>query len=243
MTSAFLSYKIAKDFSKHPQNFGKGEPDGVIASEAANSACTGGALIPMLSLGIPGDPTVAVMMGGLLIQGLTPGPMLFFTQIEVLTGIFAAFLVGGLLLLPIGLASITVFIRVLKTPLSIIMASVVLLIILGTFWVQRYIFDLWQLWFFGAIGYGMRKTGFPLAPVAIGFVLGRIFEVNMRRTTIVMSGDFFSYIMSRPVALVILILVGISLFVPLAQTQYQRWTKIRAERAKDYNRKTEDKIS
>jgi len=217
-TASFFSYKLAKDLSKRPEGFGKGEADGVIASEAANSACTGGALIPMLALGIPGDPVVAVVMGGLLIQGLTPGPTLFFTQPDVLTGIFGAFLMGGILLLPIGLASISIFIRVLRTPLSILMAAVLLLLILGTFWVQRYILDLWQLWFFGIVGYGMRKTGYPLAPVAIGYVLGPIFEVNLRRTTIVMSGDFLGYMMSRPITMTLLVLVGIALLLPVFQS-------------------------
>ena len=236
-TSSFLSYKLAKDFSKRPGNFGKGEPDGVIASEAANSACTGGALIPMLALGIPGDPVVAVVMGGLLIQGLSPGPTLFFTQAQALTGIFAAFLIGGILLLPLGLASISVFMRVLKIPLSILLAAVLALIIIGTFLVQRHIFDLWQLWFFGAVGYAMRKTGFPLIPVVIGFVLGPIFEVNLRRTTIIMSGDFFGYMATRPVALVVLVLAAIALLAPLVQTWYLRLTQIRAERAKGSHQK------
>lgn len=224
-TSAFLSYKLAKDFSKHPETFGKGEPDGVIASEAANSACCGGALIPMLALGIPGDPVIAVVMGGLLIQGLAPGPMLFFTQAEALTGIFAAFLIGGMLLLPMGLASISIFIRVLKAPLSMLLASVLALIIIGTFLVQRYLFDLWALWFFGALGYAMRKTGFSLVPVVIGFVLGPIFEVNLRRTTIIMSGDFLGYILTRPIALGVLILAAIALVFPLLQSWYLRLKK------------------
>jgi len=237
-TSAFLSYKLAKDFSKHPETFGKGEPDGVIASEAANSACCGGALIPMLALGIPGDPVIAVVMGGLLIQGLAPGPMLFFTQAEALTGIFAAFLIGGMLLLPMGLASISIFIRVLKAPLSMLLANVLALIIIGTFLVQRYLFDLWALWFFGALGYAMRKTGFSLVPVVIGFVLGPIFEVNLRRTTIIMSGDFLGYILTRPIALGVLILAAIALVFPLLQSRYLRLKKRRAESVKSSNHKT-----
>ncbi len=224
-TSAFLSYKLAKDFSKHPETFGKGEPDGVIASEVANSACCGGALIPMLALGIPGDPVIAVVMGGLLIQGLAPGPMLFFTQPEALTGIFAAFLIGGILLLPMGLASISIFMPVLKAPLSVLLTTVLALITLGTFLVQRYLFDLWALWFFGALGYAMRKTGFSLVPVVIGFVLGPIFEVNLRRTTIVMSGDFLGYILTRPIALGVLILAAIALVFPLLQSWYLRLKK------------------
>ena len=218
VASSFLAYKLAKDFSNHPETFGKGEPDGVIASEAANSATTGGAMIPMLALGIPGDPVVAIMMGGLLIQGLTPGPTLFFTNVEVLTGIFAAFLVGAVLLLPIGLASIPIFLRVLRTPFPTLLAGVLVLSVIGTFLVQQYIVDLWQLWLFGVIGYAMRKTGFSVAAASIGFVLGPVLEVNLRRTTIIMSGDFTGYILSRPIALTILILVALALVFPLVQT-------------------------
>ena len=234
-TSAFFSYKLAKDLSRHPENFGKGEPEGVIASEAANSACTGGALIPMLALGIPGDPVVAVVMGGLLIQGLSPGPTLFFTQAHVLTGIFSAFLVGGILLLPIGLLSISIFLKVLKTPLSILMAAVLALIIMGTFLIQRYIFDLWQLWLFGLIGYGMRKNGFSLVPVVIGYVLGPIFEVNLRRMTIIMQGDFFGFIMGRPVALGVLVLTAIALLFPIAQSYYLGSIKNRRRKGSQSN--------
>lgn len=238
-TAGFFAYKVAKDFSKHPENFGKGEPEGVIACESADSACCGGALIPMLAIGIPGDPVVAVMMGGLLIQGLTPGPMLFFKHPDVLTGIFSTFLVGSILLLPMGLASISLFVRVLRTPLSIMLAATLLLLIFGTFWVQRYIIDVWQLWFFGALGYAMRKADFGLAPVAVGFVLGPIFEDNLRRTTIVMSGDFFSYLLSRPIALVIMILVVIALLFPVAQALYLRSRKSRMDLTESTNQTTD----
>jgi len=227
-TSAFLSYKIAKDFSKQSDNFGKGEPEGIIASEAANSACTGGALIPMLALGLPGDPVVAVVMGALLIQGLSPGPTLFFTQADVLTGIFAAFLAGGILLLPIALLSISVFIQVLKTPFSILMTSVGALVIIGTFLVQRHIGDLWQLVFFGLIGYAMRKNGFSLIALIIGFVLGPIFEVNLRRATVICQGDFFGYILDRPITLVLLVIALLSILFPIIRALRQRWIAIKS---------------
>ncbi|MFQ5973031.1 MAG: tripartite tricarboxylate transporter permease [Alphaproteobacteria bacterium] len=217
VASSFLAYKLAKDFSSHPETFGKGERDGVVASEAANSATTGGAMIPMLALGIPGDPVVAIMMGGLLIQGLTAGPSLFFTNIEVLTGIFAAFLVGAILLLPIGLAAISAFLRVLRTPFPLLLAGVLVLCVIGTFLVQRFVVDLWQLWLFGVIGYGMRKTGYSVAAASIGFVLGPVLEVNLRRATIIMSDDFVGYILGRPIAITILVLVALALAFPVVQ--------------------------
>ena len=222
VTSAFLAYKLARDFSKEPERFGKGAPEGVIASEAANSATTGGALIPMLALGIPGDPIVAVMMGGLLIHGVTPGPMLFFTNLEVLNGIFATFLIGALLLLPLGLALLPVFIRVLRVPIDYMLAGVLLLAIFGTFAVQRQTLDLWIMWLFGVVGYAMRKAGFPLAPLVIGFVLGPIVEVNLRRAATLASSDMAGYFLGRPIALGILILALLALAFPVLRALWQR---------------------
>ncbi len=218
VTSAFLSYKLAKDSSKHPEKFGTGDETGVIASESANSATTGGALIPMLAIGIPGDPVTAAMMGGLLIQGLTPGPRLFTTNVEVIHGIFGAFLVGAILLLPIGLMSISLFVRILKIPFSALLATVLVLCTIGTFLVQRYTLDLWQLWFFGAMGYCMRKAGIPLSPCVIGFVLGPILEVNLRRTTMLTGGDAVAFFLGRPIALTIFALVLLSLAFPFLQS-------------------------
>ena len=222
VTSAFLAYKLARDFSKQPERFGHGAPEGVIASEAANSATTGGALIPMLALGIPGDPIVAVMMGGLLIHGVTPGPMLFFTNVEILNGIFATFLVGAFLLLPLGLLLLPVFVRVLRVPHDYLLSGVLLLAIFGTYAVQRQTLDLWIMWVFGVIGYAMRKTGFPLAPLVIGFVLGPIVEVNLRRTATLADSDLLGYFFGRPIALGVMAAAFLALIVPAARTFYQQ---------------------
>jgi putative tricarboxylic transport membrane protein len=222
VTSSFLSYKLAKDFSKTPERFGKGEESGVIASEAANSATTGGAMIPMLAIGIPGDPIVAVLMGGLMIQGLTPGPMMFLANKDVIAGIFAAFLVGAVLLLPLGLALLPLFVRVLKIPQSILMAAVLLLSTLGTYALQRQVADLWIMWLFGLVGYLMRKGGFPLAPFVIGVVLGPIFESNLRRTTIMVGGDFWGFMLGRPIALCVLALALAALVLPMVQAWRSR---------------------
>lgn len=220
VTSAFLSYKLAKDFSDEPESFGKGADDGVIASESANSATTGGALIPMLAIGIPGDPVTAAMMGGLLLQGLTPGPTLFMEQASVIHGILGSFLIGAILLLPVGMALVSVFVRLLRIPFSALLATVLILCTIGTFLVQRYTFDLWQLWFFGALGYAMRKANIPLSPAVIGFVLGPLFEVNLRRTTMITGNDPIGFLLGRPVTLVIFALILAALLYPLAQARY-----------------------
>ena len=172
----------------------------------------------MLALGIPGDPIVAVMMGGLLIHGVTPGPMLFFTNVDVLNGVFATFILGALLVLPLGLVLIPVLVRVLRVPHDLLLVSVLLLAIYGTYAVQRQAFDLWVMWAFGLIGYCMRKTGFPLAPLVIGFVLGPIVEVNLRRAATLADAGFASYLAGRPIALGVLALAAIALAYPAMRT-------------------------
>lgn len=224
VTSSFLAYKLARDTGPEPERFGKGEPRGIIASEAANSATTGGAMIPMLAIGIPGDPIVAVLMGGLMIQGLTPGPMMFLVSQDIILGIFAAFLVGAVLLLPLGLLLLPLFVRILRIPQSLMMASVLLLSTLGTYALQRQIFDLWTMWLFGLVGYLMRRGGFPLAPFVIGVVLGPVFESNLRRTTIMVGGDFWGFMLGRPIALGVLVLAFTALLLPVAQAGF-RWVR------------------
>jgi putative tricarboxylic transport membrane protein len=176
----------------------------------------------MLAIGIPGDPIVAVLMGGLMIQGLTPGPMMFLANKDVIAGIFAAFLVGAVLLLPLGLALLPLFVRVLKIPQSILMAAVLLLSTLGTYALQRQVADLWIMWLFGLVGYLMRKGGFPLAPFVIGVVLGPIFESNLRRTTIMVGGDFWGFMLGRPIALCVLALALAALVLPMVQAWRSR---------------------
>jgi putative tricarboxylic transport membrane protein len=124
--------------------------------------------------------------------------------------------------LPIGLASISLFVRLLKVPFSALLAAVLVLCTIGTFLVQRAPLHLWQLWFFGALGYGMRKAKIPLSPCVIGFVLGPIFEVNLRRTTMLTGGDTLGHLAGRPITLVIFVLVILSLLFPVLQSDYGR---------------------
>ncbi len=222
VTSSFLAYKLARDFSKSPERFGKGEPKGVIATESANSATTGGALIPMLAIGIPGDPIVAVMMGGLLIHGLSPGATLFFTNIEVLNGIFAIFLVGAVLLLPIGWVLMPFFARLLRVPHTIMIVVIVMLCIFGTYAVQRQVFDLWVMWVFGIAGYAMRRAGIPLSPLVIGFVLGPVVEVTARRLSTIAGDDPFGFLLGRPSALIIFLFVIAALVFPILKIAFTR---------------------
>ena len=216
VTASFLSYRVAMLFKKKSDpEFRQGNPDGIIASESANSAVTGGALIPMLALAIPGDPIVAVLMGGLMIQGVQPGAMMFTNHPEVVQGIFAVFLIGAVLILPFGFLFMRGIVGILKLPAWSIMSSVLMISIVGTYAVSRQITDIWMLLFFGIVGYLLRKVDYPLAPIVIGFVLGPIFEKNFRRTGLISQGDMAGYILDRPIALGVLITTLIFVLIPI----------------------------
>jgi len=169
----------------------------------------------MMSLSIPGDPIVAVLMGGLMLQGIQPGPQLFLQNADVAQGIFLIFLLGALLLLPLGLVFIRGVVRMLQLPQWGIMAGVLLISLVGTYSVARQINDLWLLIVFGLLGYLLRKADYPLAPLVIGFVLGPIFEANFRRTILISQGDLIDYIGTRPITLGVLIVVAIFIALPL----------------------------
>ncbi len=219
VTASFLSYRAAMPFRRSSDPpFRSGNPDGVIASEAANSAVTGGALIPMLALAIPGDPIVAVLMGGLVIQGVQPGAAMFTRFPEVVDGIFAVFLLGALFLLPLGLLFVRGLVRLLRLPQWSIMSVVLMVSVVGTYAVQRQIEDLWLLILFGVAGYLLRKGDFPLAPVVIGFVLGPIFEKNYRRTGLISQGDLVGYIADRPIAMAVLGVTAVFVLVPFVRS-------------------------
>jgi len=216
VTASYMSYRVAMLFrKKQDPEFGEGNPDGVIACETANSAVTGGALIPMLALSIPGDPIVAVLMGGLMLQSVQPGAMMFIQHSDIVSGIFLAFLVTALLLLPVGLLFIKGAVRLLRVPQWAVMSGVLLLSLIGTYSISLQIHDLTALLVFGMIGYLLRKHGFPLAPVVIGFVLGPIFETNFRRTSLISQGDILGYILERPITLAALCLALMFLIFPL----------------------------
>ncbi len=218
VTASFLSYRLALLFKKDSDpEFGKGNPDGVIAAETANSAVTGGALIPMLALSIPGDPIVAVLMGGLVLQGVQPGPQMFLENLHVVQGIFAVFILGAVLLLPLGVVFMRGIIGMLRLPLWGVMAGVLMVSIVGTYTVSREILDIYMLLFFGLVGYVLRKGDYPLAPLVVGFVLGPIFESNFRRTVLVSQGNLIDYLGTRPIALSVLALVALGILFAFYQ--------------------------
>lgn len=208
-TSNLISYITAKNSSKNPEKFGTGCIDGIVASETANNASVGGALIPLLSLGIPGDTVTALLIGGLMIHGLMPGPMLFRTNGDVVYGIFAALLVANIAMLIIEFFGIRVFVKLLRIPKYILLPIVISLCVVGAFALNNRVFDVWTLLIFGIIGYLIEKIDFPLTPIVLGFILGPILETNLRRGLMSSQGDLRPFF-TEPISATFLILALIS---------------------------------
>ncbi len=179
--SGMLSYTAAKNQSKHPEKFGTGIMDGIVASESANNAGIGGALIPLLTLGIPGDAVTAILLGGLMVHNIAPGPLIFEKSGVVIYGLFAALFLAAIAMLLIELFGIRVFIRVLTIPKYYLLPIIMVLCAIGAFGNSNRIFDVYSIMAFGLVGYGMIKANIPSVPVIMGIILGPIFEMNFRR--------------------------------------------------------------
>jgi len=188
--ASFLAYSEAKRWSKDPDSFGRGNIIGVAAPEAANNGTTGGAMVPLLSLGIPGDVITAVMLGALLLIGIRPGPLLFREHPEIINSIFAGMLLANVLILLLGILSVRLFPQVLRTPAAILFPIIFTLCFLGAFSLNNSVYDMFIALIFGIIGYIMRKNNFPAAPVVLGVVLGPIAEDELGRALIISHGDW-----------------------------------------------------
>ncbi|HEV7293008.1 MAG TPA: tripartite tricarboxylate transporter permease [Devosia sp.] len=209
-TSNIIAYIVAKNQSKTPERFGKGAPEGVVASETANNAGIGGAMIPLLTLGIPGDAVTAILLGGLMIHGIQPGPMLFITQGALVYTIFAALLLAAIMMLILEFWGLRIFIRLLAIPKHILLPVIVLLCAVGAFGLASRIFDIWTILGFGILGYAFVKAGMPTAPFIIGFILGPMAETNFRRALQLANGDAISFF-TNPISGVFLTLAALSI--------------------------------
>src|SRR5699024_2693699 len=212
--TAFIAYNEAKRFSKDKSNFGKGEIKGVAAPEAANSSLTGGAMIPMLTLGIPGDAVTAVLLGALVVQGLQPGPMLFEQNSVLVYGLFIGMLIANILVLVLGLYSIKFFTKILLIPRAILTPAILMLCAIGAYSLGNNYFDVIIMLFSGVIGYFLLKNDFPASPLILGLILGPIMESNFRRALVMSQGDFSIFI-TRPITVTLLIFAFMTLFSPI----------------------------
>lgn len=208
-TSNIISWLTAKNQSKYPEKFGTGIMDGIVASEAANNASIGGALVPLLTLGIPGDTVTAMLLGGLMIHGLTPGPLLFSTSGEIVYGIFAALIIANVVMLIMEFFGMRMFVRLLSIPKHILLPVIIALCVVGSFGLNNRVFDVWSLVFFGLLGYVLEKFDYPLTPIILGFILGPIAETNLRRGLMYTNGNFLPFL-TKPIAATFLIIALIS---------------------------------
>lgn len=209
VVASFVSYGMAKRRSKKPEEFGKGSLEGLAAAESGNNAVTGATLIPLLTLGIPGDTITAVMLGAFLIQGLIPGPRLIQQNPGEIYGLFVALLVGNVALLALGYYGLRLFARLANTAKSLVYAVVIPLCVIGSFAVENSVFDTRVMVAFGALGYLMRRTSVPVPPLLIAFVLSPMLETSFKQTLILSRGSL-SIFVDRPIALVLGILTIVS---------------------------------
>jgi len=180
-TSCMLAYTFAKNQSKYPEKFGTGIIDGVVASETANNATIGGAMIPLLTLGIPGDSATAMLLGGLMVHNVAPGPLIFEKSGSIVYGIYTAMFLAACAMLILEFLGMRIFMKVLKVPKNYLLPVIVVLCIVGAFGSNNRIFDVWSVLAFGIMGYALIKSKFPIPPMILGFILGPIFELNFRR--------------------------------------------------------------
>ena len=224
--ASWFSYDRARSMSKHPEEFGKGSVEGIAAAESANNAVTGGALIPLLTLGGPGDVVTAIMLGALMIQGMTPGPLLFQEQGTLVYSIFIALFVSNVFMLLLGYYAVRLFAKVVLIPGGILMPLVTTLCVVGGYALNNSNFDLAVMAGFGLLGYIMTKARFPLAPLLLAMILSGIIETNFRRALSISNQDF-SVFFTRPVCASFL---AISLFI-LFNLLWKEWKKYRAASA------------
>ena len=211
--ASLVAYGQEKRFGKRRDLLGTGIPEGVAAPESANNASTGGALIPMMTLGIPGDPMTAVLMGGLIIQGLRPGPILFQQQMPFVSSIFISLLLSVLFMLIIGLAGAKIFSRLITVPKNYLIPAILMFCLVGSYAINNSLFDVGVLIIAGLAGFMLKQVGFSVAPIVLGMILGPLFESNLRRSLMLSQGDWSTFI-TRPISLGCLIIVVLVLFGP-----------------------------
>ena len=210
----FLSYGLEKRLSKHPKKFGTGVIEGVTAPETAAHAAGTSALLPMLTLGVPGSPTAAVLLGGLMIWGLQPGPLLFVEQKEFVWGLIASMYLGNLAGLIVVLTCVPLFAAILRIPFSVIAPIIIVICAIGGYTVNNAIFDVWMIVVFGVIGYAFKKLQYPLAPMVLAIVLGDQAEASFRQAMIMSQGDL-SILFSKGLVGGVSALALVMLFWPL----------------------------
>ncbi len=210
----FVSYGIEKRFSKHPEKFGTGVIEGVAGPESANNAAASGTFIPLLSLGIPANPSTAILLGALMILGLQPGPLLISSKPDLFWGVVASMYIGNVMLLVLNLPLIGLWVQILKVPYSILYVLIVMFCQVGAYSVNNNVADVLLVNLFGMVGYLLKRYEFEAAPLILGLVLGPMFENSLRRSLLMSEGSPFIFF-QRPISAVFLLVAMVFLISPL----------------------------
>lgn len=218
--ASFVSYNEAKRSSKHPELFGTGILAGVAAPEAGNNGVTGGALVPLLSLGVPGDAVAAILLGALIMKGIAPGPMLFVHNAGLVYAIFSAMLVSNFLMLFFGLFGIRFFSKIVDIPKVLITPMIIVLSMVGSYSINNNVFDVGVTIGFGIIGYFMIKVGIPQSPIVLAIILGPMAESNLRKSLLMYEGSLI-FLVTRPITIVFILLSAFSLYTALRKPKYK----------------------
>jgi putative tricarboxylic transport membrane protein len=219
--SSFLAYMAEKKASKHPETFGKGDIAGVAAPESANNAASISGFAPLLALGVPGSPTTAVMLAGFMMWGIRPGPLLFTSNPDLVWGLIASMYIGNLLLLLMNIFLIPFFVAMLRIPYSIMMGFIIIFASIGAYSVNNNMFDVWMMVGFGILGYAMKKLNYPIVPLVLAMVLGRLAENSFRQAVTISAGNFDIFF-KRPISIVFLSVAFLAYASPLIRVALKK---------------------
>ncbi|MBX2825167.1 MAG: tripartite tricarboxylate transporter permease [Gammaproteobacteria bacterium] len=219
--ASLMSYGLAKTFSRDPDSFGHGNVAGVAAPEAANNAASTGSMLPMITLGIPGSPTTAILLGGMIIWGLRPGPLLFTEHPDFVWGLIGSLYIANFVTLLINLAFIPLFVRVLTMPFTVLAPIIYILCIVGGYAPTQTMHDVWLMFLFGLVGYMLRKLNYPVAPAVLAIVLGPLAERSLRQSLLASQGDVTTFV-TRPISGTCILIAVILVCYPLIRKYRQR---------------------
>lgn len=214
LIASFMAYAVEKRVSSRPQEFGEGAIEGIVAPEAANNAADQTAFIPTLTLGIPGSAAVAIIMGVMVIHGITPGPQIVSENPELFWGLIMSFWIGNLILLVLNIPLIGVWLKLMAVPYHLLYPAIVLFLCVGVYAVHTSAFDVWILIIFGVLGYAFRLFRFPAPPLILGFILGPLMEEHMRRALLISKGDFSTFL-TGPINITIIAVIVLILFLSI----------------------------
>lgn len=220
-TAGLISYTAQKNASKYPEKFGTGIIDGVIASETANNAVVGGSLIPLLTMGIPGNTVTAIFLGGLTIHGISPGPLIFQKSGQYVYGIFLALIMANVFMLVFERSCLKIFVKLLDIPKHLLLPIITVCCVVGSYSSNSRIYDVWCVLAFGLLGLLFKKLKIPTTPLIIGFILGKMAEENLRRSLMASAGSWMVFF-TRPISLAFLIIAAVSVIFTLKKSRQNK---------------------